>query len=556
MEWEFVKLSTSYLSTYIARLSLSFVTIYFAGTLSHNAHLDGVGLSSTLYNIFIMSVSQGYAYLFETYGPQVHKSSGELTTTLIKCLLQGVLVHLVILGPYLNLVYVIDMLPRNGLYPTMDTGGNVSDDQLDDFRDIAVQYLRYTAMFELLEYAVFMTSTYFAIQGKTKFVYIVSLVMAVAHFIANYIIVSVLEFGVEGLGIAGFIGRFFGFATSLLICILNVKSGQFPWEGISTKLLLGWKPMLKLGMCGAGFHFIDVSMFEISTFLSQFVNTSTLSTVIILLQVLFVLWGAMFAIALTASNLIGQALSEGNLLKIRQYMQLTWINTILALVPSTLIPYFLRGKLVSIFTDDPEVFDLFTSWFWLGLLGLVASSFHMTINFGVLTAFGQQRFAAFTTGISCYLVGLPIVISSIFLTDLGLTGIITGWIASDTIVLLATLVKISRTSIEKEVEKSQMRVIEANTTYGSLDTSDEKAAKTNFANIACVAEIEQVKSGEASGSKKQDSNEGENLIEDDPSSSTMDNIVGMNEEVWTVLGLFVVFGVLFATLAGISFLRT
>ena len=98
-EWEFVKLTTSYLSTHIARVSMSFVTILFAGTISQ-AHLDGVGLAMTLYNIFAVSVAAGFSFVFETYGPQVYgpSKSGELTTVLMKCLLQGVMVHLVIIS--------------------------------------------------------------------------------------------------------------------------------------------------------------------------------------------------------------------------------------------------------------------------------------------------------------------------------------------------------------------------------------------------------------------------------------------------------------------------
>ncbi|KAL5266569.1 hypothetical protein ACHWQZ_G003820 [Mnemiopsis leidyi] len=263
-EWKLVKLTMSYLSAHIAKLSLSVVTIYFAGTLSR-AHLDGVGLTTTLYNLLVLSVSQGYAHLFETYGPQVHGhlQSGELTSVLIKSLLQGVMVHLVTLVPYLNLVYIIDMLPQSGLYPTLGTDEIVPEAQLSDFRDIAVKYLRFTVLFGLLEYAVFMTSTYFAIQGRTSTVHAVSLVMAVAHFLANYMFVSVLDLGVEGLGIAGFIGRLFGLATSLFIFFLNVKSGQFRWNGFSKKLLLGWKPMMKLGLCGAAFCFMDVSNFNV-----------------------------------------------------------------------------------------------------------------------------------------------------------------------------------------------------------------------------------------------------------------------------------------------------
>ena len=136
-EWEFVKLSALFFTIVVTSVMMPFITVIFAGNINQ-AHLDGVGLANTIYNVVALSVSSGYSSVFDTYGPQVHGSaeSSELGTVLVKCLLQGGLVHLIILGPYLNLVYVIDMLPNEGLYPTLRGGGNVD---IDDFRDIAAQ---------------------------------------------------------------------------------------------------------------------------------------------------------------------------------------------------------------------------------------------------------------------------------------------------------------------------------------------------------------------------------------------------------------------------------
>ena len=49
---------------------MAFVTLIFAGQIGE-AHLAGVGLANTLYNIVVTSVSTGYSSVFDTYGPQV-----------------------------------------------------------------------------------------------------------------------------------------------------------------------------------------------------------------------------------------------------------------------------------------------------------------------------------------------------------------------------------------------------------------------------------------------------------------------------------------------------
>ena len=100
-EWEFFKLTSSYLTTVLYGALTGLVSIIFAGTISQ-AHLNGVGLATTLFTLVAYPFSRGYAYTFETFGPQVYGSSnpGELTTCLMKCLLQGGILHLDVLGPY------------------------------------------------------------------------------------------------------------------------------------------------------------------------------------------------------------------------------------------------------------------------------------------------------------------------------------------------------------------------------------------------------------------------------------------------------------------------
>ena len=353
-EWEFIKMTAPYLASEGARMCLSFVTILFAGNIT-KAHLDGVGLANTLFNIVVLSLSQGYSYVFDTFGTQVYGSSrpGELTTCLIKCLLQGVILHLILLGPFLNLVYLIDMLPNSGVYPTLDTGDRSEN---YDYRDIAVRYLRLTVPIEFLDYAIILISIYFTIQGSRRFVYIVSAIMLAAHILANYIFVSVLGLGVEGLAVAAITGRLLALVGSLSVCVVKIKTGSFPWNGINMKnVLTGWKPMLKPGVSSAFFIFIKTSLLEVSTVCSQFVSMSTFSVVVILFQINRVFRPLVVAFSHTSSNLIGKALAEANISDVKQFMSLTMINVFLEVVPGTIIFYIWRGAMVGIFTDDPEV---------------------------------------------------------------------------------------------------------------------------------------------------------------------------------------------------------
>ena len=149
--------------------------------------------------------------VFDTFGSQVYGSSdpGELTTCLIKCLLQGGMLNLILLGPFMNLVYLIDMLPNSGVYSSLDNGHD------QDFRETAVKYLRMMVPVEYIDYTLVVISNYFIIQGQTKFFYLVSGITKAVHFLSNYIFISVQGLGVESLGLATITGRFFALSVSL-----------------------------------------------------------------------------------------------------------------------------------------------------------------------------------------------------------------------------------------------------------------------------------------------------------------------------------------------------
>ena len=116
--------------------------------------------------------------------------------------------------------------------------------------------------------------------------------------------------------------------------------------------------------------------------------------------------------------------------------------------------------------------DIYSRVFWLVCVFFLLSHFQVGVNQGILTAFGEQAYIALNMTWSCLLVGLPIVISTIFFTDLGLIGILLGWTTTKLILLLAGLIKLWRTDIGGEIEKSRLRVKKS--TYGSMKTKERE----------------------------------------------------------------------------------
>ena len=205
--------------------------------------------------------------MFDTYGAQVYGSAArrELGTVGVKCAAQGALIYLLVLGPYLNLGRLIQALPAD------NSAGN-SKPEGESFQDIAEQYLRITAVCGYLNFLSNIIAKYLAIQGHTKFIYLISASNLAVRILLTYLLAEMQDMGTNGLGIAAVLSDLFTLALSLSICCILIRRGALIWSGFSTKIFENWIPMLKLGLSGVVNLLAEFALLEIATFLSQVGN--------------------------------------------------------------------------------------------------------------------------------------------------------------------------------------------------------------------------------------------------------------------------------------------
>ena len=411
----------------------------------------------------VTAISCGYSSVFDTYGPQVYGSEnpGELGTVLQACLLQGFLVNLVVMGPFLNVVYLIDLLPQsessNANSPLFEEG---SVTELEDFRDIAVKYLRIIAFVEYLDYSLLMISGYFAIQGYNKFVYLVSMVMLISHILSNYVLVTLLELDVLGLGLSHFIGRLTALAVSLTICCVMVRKGRFSWNGFSTRALLGWTPMLKLGIFGSVCTLTAIGLLEIASFLCQFDGADAFSVFIIMEQYYMIHWAVYQGMSRAAATLVGQSLSEGKPEETRSYMKLSLVYITVAGVLIAILTFWWRRSEVSLFSSDEGVIRLFMDTVWMFCVMIPSYHLQPMMYNGILVAFGAQKFGAFSMFIAYFAVGLPIVCIAVFFTDFKVTGILLGITIANLLLIAIGAIWIWKVDVVQEIGNCKQRIEE------------------------------------------------------------------------------------------------
>ena len=555
-EWKFLRLSASFIFITGAYSLMAFITLVFAGHMNQ-AHLAGVGLTNTLFNVAVTSVSSGYSSIFDTYGPQVHGSEkkSELGTLLFKCLLQGTLVNLIIAGPYLNLVFIIDLLPDSGLYSdTPDLG-----DPGEDYKDIVVAYLRMTLVAEYLDYTLVMISKYFAIQGYDKFVYLVTVVMVGCNILFNYILVTVFQLGIDGLSLAAILGRLLPLLVSLTVCFVMVKRGKFSWNGFSSRALLGWKPMVKLGLAGAIECFAESFLYEIAVFLSQFDGADALSVVIIMYQLTIIWWAVAYGMARASATLIGMALGEGDTNKTRYFMKLSLLNSILVSTTLAIICYSLRNEEVLMFSSDGEVKALFLATIWVACLDIPLNNLQVSLNQGILVAFGYQEYTAWSMSIVCYLIGLPIMLITIFLSDLRVSGIFLGAIIVDVIMIVTASLKIWTVDIDNEINNSKERVDgdkgKSRDCVAGAETSVNEIYDNPTCSVKYDANDKTVRTQETATNNDKASDPNDDILEDSLEEDQGRDLNADFKEIRKVLLAFMAAVIFCVSLAGISLIR-
>ena len=216
--------------------------------------------------------------------------------------------------------------------------------------------------------------------------------------------------------------------------------------------------MVKLGVAGAIECFAENFLYEVAVFLSQFDGADALSVVIIMYQLTIIWWAVAYGMARASATLIGMALGEGDADKTRCFINLSLLNSILVSTTLAIICYSLRNEEVLMFSSDGDVKDLFLATIWVACLAIPVNNLQVSLNQGIFVAFGYQDYTAWSMSIVCYLIGLPIMFITIFLSDLKVSGIYLGAIVVDLIMIVTPTLKIWTLDIDKEINNSKKRV--------------------------------------------------------------------------------------------------
>ena len=178
------------------------------------------------------------------------------------------------------------------------------------------------------------------------------------------------------------------------------------------------------------------------------------------------------AISYSAAIMIGNAMGEDDVGKVKYMMGLNLFNCFLERVCFIAIYIPVRSWYFSLFTDDPVVLArvLYEANLWLGVM--VLQNLKELLGRGVLIVMGKAVYvSAVTTGGAC-LVGVPIMCFMAYATKLESVGLVIGLLAERVVEVSILAVSTFRLDITKEIQECKERLEKEQESVGTMDITD------------------------------------------------------------------------------------
>ena len=387
----------------------------------------------------------GYASTMDTYGTAVYGSNkkNELSTILIKCILQGGIVYLYCQGIVMNSVYVFNLVPQSS-----QSGIEVAAS--------ATLFIRLTFINGFLDLVLAAGKKYYCIQKRGNIVLVSSVILAVVHLLLCILFVAVLDYGIYGLALALTLSKVSDIA--ILMGYFLYRQESLSWSPIDRTVFHKWYDMVKLGLYGSFNVTAELLIYEAAAIASQFMGTQVTATWVITFQLSSLTFALSFGIVSAETIFVGKHLGMENTSEIKKWIGVGMVNSLLNSVSNALILYVFIGYFGRIFTDDKVVIATLSKWFWIISLKTVFDHTASYLTRGVLVAMGKQRNISIIIFAIGYGVIVPLIILLSCVTSLGAVGLFISIALYAVLFLISSIIYMSQIDLSVEIGRSSQRL--------------------------------------------------------------------------------------------------
>ncbi|XP_061084576.1 multidrug and toxin extrusion protein 1-like [Conger conger] len=387
---------------------ISFVSAMFCGHLG-KMELAGVSLATAVINVTGLSIGDGLSSVCDTLISQTFGSNNLKRVGVI--LQRGILILLLACLPcwavLINTETILLVIKQN---PTVAQLSQL-------YVKIYMPALPAAFMYQL-------QGKYLHNQGIIWPQVFAGLAANIVNALANYTFLHVLDLGVAGSAASNAIAQF-SLATFLFVYIVWKGLHKNTWEGWSNQCLQEWDTFINLAIPSMLMLCLESWPQELGSFLAGLISEGELGAQSITYQMGSVTFMFSLGFSVAASVRVGNALGAG---KITQAQLSSKVAVVCAAVVSffvVLIIGNLKNRIAYIFTNDPEIVDrvkdLTVLFACFNLLDCIAG-----VTGGIIRGTGKQAVGAVCNLVGYYFVGLPIGVSVMFATHLGIVGLWVG----------------------------------------------------------------------------------------------------------------------------------
>uniref|UniRef100_A0A8D2E873 Solute carrier family 47 member 1 n=1 Tax=Theropithecus gelada TaxID=9565 RepID=A0A8D2E873_THEGE len=238
--------------------------------------------------------------------------------------------------------------------------------------------------------------------------------------LANYLFLHQLHLGVIGSAVANLISQY-TLALLLFFYILGKKLHQATWGGWSLECLQDWASFLRLAIPSMLMLCMEWWAYEVGSFLSGILGMVELGAQSIVYELAIVVYMVPAGFSVAASVRVGNALGAGDMEQARKSSTVSLLITVLFAVAFSVLLLSCKDLVGYIFTTDRDIINLVAQVVPIYAVSHLFEALACTSG-GVLRGSGNQKVGAIVNTVGYYVVGLPIGITLMFATKLGVMG--------------------------------------------------------------------------------------------------------------------------------------
>ncbi|XP_064640620.1 multidrug and toxin extrusion protein 1-like [Lineus longissimus] len=432
------------LSSTMILISLSFVlmapiSLAFVGRLG-TTYLDAVGLGNTMFNITCYTIGNGLGSGCDTVFAQSYGSTNKK-----------------MVGIYVQRSFYVLMLFS---IPCMAVQLNMEGilrlmGQDEEIAKLTGDYITMLIPAVPANFLYVIIGRYLRNQNILLPVALAGLSGVGASALFHYIFVTNMNLGILGSAYAQCIG-FYIQPTILIVYTVTTKVYRTTWNGLSKEGFQGWGMFTGIAVAGLLNACFQWWAFELGTILSGLISDVQLGAQAILFQVEAFTFTAPIAVGISGNIRVGQHLGAMRTDLAKRAIYVTFCFVWCIGVVTIVLMLSLKDYIPFAFSNDPEVVNSAANVIPILALYHIFDGTCAAAG-GILRGYGKQRVAAIIVFVGVYLVGLPVGIPLMFMTDLLSAGYWWGLTIALVVETLPFMIYIYRTDFDKEAQLAQIR---------------------------------------------------------------------------------------------------